>query len=192
MASRRAAHYFACIAFAGVVIWLCSSVFRVNAVTAALVMLLLVLGIATRWGLAEAILTSVACVFGFNYFFLPPVGTLTIADPQNWIALGAFLISAVVASQLSAKAKQRAEEALASRTETERLYRLSRAMLMDETTELVTTALNPIREIFGLSEVAFFDSDSNQVIGSEEGPLSSDRLAESAASNQSFIQGLCA
>jgi K+-sensing histidine kinase KdpD len=58
----------------------------------------------------------------FNFFYLPPVGTLTIATPDNWIALAAFLITAVTAGQLSARAKKRAEEAESGRREIERLY----------------------------------------------------------------------
>ncbi|HMV50814.1 MAG TPA: ATP-binding protein, partial [Blastocatellia bacterium] len=56
------------------------------------------------------------------FFFLPPLYTFTIADPQNWIALAAFLITAVTAGQLSARVKRRAEEAEAGRREIERLY----------------------------------------------------------------------
>jgi len=59
----------------------------------------------------------------FNFFFLPPVGALTIADPQNWTALGAFLITAITVGQLSARARRRAEEAEAKQREIERLYR---------------------------------------------------------------------
>jgi two-component system sensor histidine kinase KdpD len=58
----------------------------------------------------------------FNFLFLPPVGTLTIADPDNWIALAAFLITAITAGQLSASARRRAEEAESGRREIERLY----------------------------------------------------------------------
>ncbi len=49
----------------------------------------------------------------FNFFFLPPVGTFTIADPQNWVALVAFLVTAIVASQLSGRARQREIDARA-------------------------------------------------------------------------------
>ena len=105
-------------------------------------MILLVLATATRWGLAEAIFTSLLCMLGFNFYFLPPIGTFTIAEPQNWVALGAFLISAFVASQLSAKAKTRTEEASARRSEIERLYRLSRAMLLDDSTDIVEVLSN--------------------------------------------------
>src|SRR5947209_17563065 len=91
----------------------------VNATTAALTFLLAVLLIATVWGLAEGVTTSVAAVLAFNFFFLAPVRTFTVEDPQNWVALLAFLITAITASQLSAKAQRRAVEAQRSRRETE-------------------------------------------------------------------------
>jgi K+-sensing histidine kinase KdpD len=96
---------------------------HVNATTVALVLLLVVLLVATGWGSRPAVVASVLGMFCFNFFFLPPVSTLTIAEPDNWIALFAFLATAVVTGQLSARAKRRAEEAEAGRREIERLYR---------------------------------------------------------------------
>ncbi len=183
--ARRYALSAACVAL---LIRICYSAAHVNATTAALSMLVLVLGIATHWGLGEAIFTSIACVLGFNYYFLPPVGKFTIADPQNWVALCAFLISAAIASQLSSRAKTRAEEASARRSEIERLYRLSRAMLMDETTDISRTALLPACEIFGLRQIAFFDADSRQIFGStEDSVLSEAELARVAAANEPAV-----
>src|SRR5262245_38779178 len=77
-------------------------VVHVNATTVALTLLLAILGISTFWGLVEATLASVLAMLGFNFFFLEPVGTLTITDTQNWVAFFAFMITAVTASQLSA------------------------------------------------------------------------------------------
>ncbi len=88
----------------------------------ALALLLIVLFSATSWGSRPALLAALLGVACFNYFFLPPVHTFTIADPQNWVALAAFLITALVAGELSARAKQRAEEAEAGRRKIERLY----------------------------------------------------------------------
>lgn len=83
----------------------------VNPITVALVFLLFILFLATIFGSKPAVSASVLAMLCFNYFFLPPFGTLTIADPQNWIALFAFFVVAITAGQLSAKAKHRAEEA---------------------------------------------------------------------------------
>ena len=94
----------------------------INQTTVALTMLLMVLYVATLWGARPAVFGSLLGVLCLNYFFLPPVGTLTIADPDNWIALAAFLATAITAGQLSARAKRRAEEAETGRREIERLY----------------------------------------------------------------------
>jgi len=95
---------------------------HVNPTTVALVLLLLVLFVATAWGSQPAVLASLLGVACFNFFFLPPFGTFSIAEPENWIAFIAFIITAVTAGQLSARARQRAEEANAARQEIERLY----------------------------------------------------------------------
>ena len=95
---------------------------RFSSTTVALAMLLVVLFAATGWGSRPALVASIFGVLCFNFFFLPPLYTFTIADPQNWIALAAFLITAVTVGQLSARAKHRAEEAEAGRKEIERLY----------------------------------------------------------------------
>jgi two-component system sensor histidine kinase KdpD len=86
---------------------------------------LIALIVAARRGLIESLLTSVAAMLCLNYFFLPRVGSLTIADPQNWVALFAFMVTAVTASQLSASARIRAAEAQARRAEVEQLYQMS-------------------------------------------------------------------
>src|SRR5918911_2009894 len=95
---------------------------HVNAATVSLALLLNVLFIATRWGSLPALFTSILAMLCFNFFFLPPFGTFTIAATDNWVALLAFLVTAVTAGQLSARAKKRAEEAETGRIEIERLY----------------------------------------------------------------------
>ena len=94
----------------------------INSTTVALALLSVVLFVATVWGSRPAIVTSVLAVICLNFFYLPPVGTFRIRDPDNWIALIVFLVTAVTAGELSARAKARAEEADAARREVERLY----------------------------------------------------------------------
>ena len=95
---------------------------HINHTTVALSLLLIVLFVATAWGSKPAVVASLVGVVCFNFFFLPPIGTFAVADPENWIALVAFLITAITAGQLSSRAKQRAEEANSARQEVERLY----------------------------------------------------------------------
>lgn len=125
---------------------------RLSSTTVALALLLLILFIATVWGSKPALLGSALAGFCFNFFFLPPVGTLTIADLQNWVALAAFLVTAVTAGELSARVKRRAEEAEAGRREIERLYvelrdafeRASQAESLRRSEQLKTALLDAV------------------------------------------------
>lgn len=102
---------------------------HVNQTTVALSFLLAILAISAVWGMVVSAFMSVVATVAFNYFFLPPVGTLTIADPQNWVALFAFLVTSITGSQLSSRIREEAEEAHRRRREVERLYRFSRQLL---------------------------------------------------------------
>ncbi len=101
-----------------------------NQTTIALAYLLVVLFVAAWGNLSSAVVTSVAAMLGLNYYFMPPVGTFTIVDPHNWIALVAFLVVGVVASQLATSARDRTREALERRNELSRLYGVSRDVLL--------------------------------------------------------------
>jgi two-component system, OmpR family, sensor histidine kinase KdpD len=101
-----------------------------NATTIALSFLLIVLVVATASRLWVAVATSLAAMLAFNFFFLPPVGTLTIADPHNWVALFAFITVSLVASNLSSMARARMDEAVARRDEMTRLFDVSRDVLL--------------------------------------------------------------
>jgi two-component system, OmpR family, sensor histidine kinase KdpD len=101
-----------------------------NATIAALLLLLVVLATATAARLRVAIAICVAAMLAFNYFLLPPFNTFRIADPQNWVALFVFVVVAIIASQLSAAARQRASEAEARKLEVTRLFDLSRDILL--------------------------------------------------------------
>jgi two-component system sensor histidine kinase KdpD len=96
---------------------------HINSTTVALTLLTVVLFIATGRGAGPAVAASLLGVLCFNFFFLPPLGTFAITAPDNWVALAAFLLTAVTAGQLSARARQRAEEAESGRREIERLYK---------------------------------------------------------------------
>src|SRR5213593_2955812 len=71
----------------------------VNATTAGFAYLIAVLIVAASWGIAESIVASIVATFCLNFFFLPPVGTWAIAEPENWVALFAFLVSALITSE---------------------------------------------------------------------------------------------
>jgi two-component system sensor histidine kinase KdpD len=104
-------------------------VLPVNPTTVALTFLLAILAVSTVWGIAVSVFMSIVAMLAFNYYFLPPIGTLTIADPQNWVALFAFLVVSVLASSLSTRARQKAEDASDRRREIEKLYAFSQGLL---------------------------------------------------------------
>jgi two-component system sensor histidine kinase KdpD len=106
-------------------------VLQVNQTTVALTLLLAILAVSAVWGMAVSVFMSVVAMLVFNYEFLPPIGKLTIADPQNWVALGAFLVTSLVGSQLSARIRKEADEAISRRHEIERLYQFSQKLLSE-------------------------------------------------------------
>ncbi|MFL6415214.1 MAG: ATP-binding protein [Bryobacteraceae bacterium] len=144
---------------------------HVNSATAGFTFLVLILGIATRARLSEAIAASILSVAAYNFFFLPPIGTFTIADPQNWVALLAFLVTAVTASQLSASARDRAEEARARQEELERMYRFSRALMLgEEGLPFAQQVLKQLFQCFDVTEASFYDRAANVIATSAEQP----------------------
>ena len=109
----------------------------------------------------------VAVVWLLNLFFLPPVGKLTIQDPQNWVALVAFLVTAITASQLSARARKRAAEAEARRLEIERLYTLVQSMMLTGSArKTIREFVNRVVQVFGCAAAAFYYRPSDEFLRS--------------------------
>jgi two-component system, OmpR family, sensor histidine kinase KdpD len=128
---------------------------HLNPTTIALAFLLGILGISASWGLRQAVFMSVVATVAFDYFSLPPIGAFTIADPQNWIALFAFLVTAVSVSELSARARRGARTAVERRQELERLYAFSQLLLSsDNPAELLNLIPRYIVESFGIRSAA--------------------------------------
>jgi len=165
----------------------------VNATTVGFAYLLLVLIIASTWGFFEAVLASILATLAYNFFFLPPVGTFTIADPQNWIALFSFLSTSLIASRLSDKAERRAEEAVARRQDLEHLYSFSRSILLIEGEDSLPKQLaQRLAEAFGFDAVLLYDRRADQIFrgGPAEFEGLEDQLREAARHGVSFADPL--
>ena len=135
-----------------------------NPTTVALTFLLTVLIVSTVWGLRVSVFMAVVATLAFNYYFLPPFGTFTIADPQNWVALFAFLVTAVIASQLSARARREALNANERRHDVERLYSFSQKLLTsDNVVELLNLLPRYIVDAFGVKAAAISLPDRGDV-----------------------------
>jgi two-component system sensor histidine kinase KdpD len=105
---------------------------HVNPTTVALTLVLFVLLVAARMSLRYAVAASIVATGCYNFFFLPPIGTFIIADPQNWLTLMAFLATSVIGSRLSQTAREEADQAHARQRELEVLFALSRELLQTE------------------------------------------------------------
>jgi len=182
---------------------------HVNVTTVALALLLAVLFAAIAFGSKPALAASVIGMLCFNFFFLPPYHTLTIADPQNWVALTAFFITAVTVGQLSARAKRRAEEAEAGRVENQRLYdelreafdRASEAeaikrserlksALLDAVTHDIRTPLTSIKASATLLLEDRNETESSAKLSEEEQHAILEVIEHSANRLDRFVEGI--
>lgn len=111
------------VATVGAVVWLLDAVKpNANLTTVALALVVAVTACAASWGSGPALLAALVSGLSFNYFFIPPVHTWNIADPQNWTAFSAFCATALIVGHLFARARQQAEAAENRRIQIERLY----------------------------------------------------------------------
>jgi two-component system sensor histidine kinase KdpD len=135
--------------------------FRLNLATMGFLYLILVIATAMRGGFWFATVASIVSAGCLNYFFVPPTYSFSVSDPANWVALGAFELTALVISRLSNTASQRAAEAIRERREAERLYQISlQIFLLDRTQDPGNILASVIREVFELKAVALFDAMS--------------------------------
>jgi two-component system sensor histidine kinase KdpD len=163
------------VAGVAIITYIASALIPVNATTAGFAYLLYVLIIATAWGFLEAAVTSVAATAAFNFFFFPPVGTFTIADPQNWIALFAFLATSLIASRLSDASKRRELEAIGRQQDLERLYTFGRSILLVDNSEPIAKQLaRRLAETFELTAVVLYEPRSGEIY--RAGPLDFDGM----------------
>src|SRR6266545_4192362 len=98
--------------------------------------LVVILAIATQLGRGPAILASLAAFLIYDWFFTQPYHQLTIRDPDEWISLGLFLVTAIITAELAANERRRAEEA--QRREREAVLLFDALRLMGEPDLAVT------------------------------------------------------
>jgi two-component system, OmpR family, sensor histidine kinase KdpD len=184
-----AARIAAVIGIVAAITLICFRLIPVNATTAGFAYLVAILFIAARWGLTEATVGSLVSVVCFNYFFLPPIRTFTIADPQNWVALIAFLATSITASHFSTQARKRTLEAMDRQREMEKLYALSRSILLIEPSRPVPKQLAmQIAQSFDATAVALYDRDTDEFFraGPEDFADSDGKLRQAAIEGTLF------
>jgi two-component system sensor histidine kinase KdpD len=131
----------------------------VKTTTVVLTYLLAVLISSAVWGLGVSVATSVLAALCVDYYFLPPIGTFNITDTQDWVTLCSFLITAVIGSDLSARARRQAQEAKRQRNEVSRLYELSQRVLSAQNPDDLSNQIpSQIVELFNASSAALYIS----------------------------------
>jgi two-component system sensor histidine kinase KdpD len=135
-----------------------------NATTIGFAYLLAILAASTCLDLRTSLYMCLGAALAYDYYVLPPVGSLNIDDPQDWVALFSFLATALVGTKLAATARRRAEEATSRRLEVERLYSLSQKLL--STVDPLDSIPRHIAESFGFQGAALYHSDRQKAFSS--------------------------
>ena len=148
--------------------WIYFRLIHVNPTTVGFTFLLAILVVSAFWGLSVAIFMAVLATLGYNFFFLPPLFRFVIADPQNWVALIAFLITAIIGSNLSERARRETLQSNQRRREVERLYAFSQQLLVTENVfGLLNNVPSYIVDSFGVTGAAVFLDHKQQTYFSD-------------------------
>jgi two-component system sensor histidine kinase KdpD len=134
-----------------------------NSTTAGMVFLVLVVWFAAEAGIWMALWVALLCALSFDYFFLPPFGTLLIVGIQAWVAMISFLLSCVVVGRVAERARSQARQADERRADLERLYELSQEMMLQgDAAGLIRELPGLIARIFALDGVVLYVRDQDQ------------------------------
>ncbi len=158
---------------------------------ASLIMLYLlgVLPVAVVFGRGPAFLLSVASLLTFDWFFIGPLHTFTIANPAEWLALLLFLLTAAITGQLAAGQRQRAREAEQRQREAVVLYDIVRLMGDPDTDRALLAVAELLRRELALSAVAIAVAYDGFVARAKAGEDSALRLCPSSGTAPARLLG---
>lgn len=129
-----------------------------------LVPVVLAAGYGGFWMATGASLLAVGCL---DFFFTAPLFTLEVTSPFDWMALGAFEFTALVVSRLSHIANRKRAEADAERSNSERLYEISRrVLLLDKSRHPGPLLTSLLLKAFELNAVVLFDAEPPEIYSS--------------------------
>ena len=155
-----------------------------NDTAAGLVFLTIVVGFATRAGLRRSLYVALLCAVSFDYFFLPPVRTMRLSGPQEWVEMLSFMVSCLIVGRLAEKARMQTHKAEQRRADVERLYTLSQEMMLHEdASHFVEDLPRMVERSFALDAVILYVRDKDQFYG---------LLPEAPAATQAGLRALTA
>jgi len=133
--------------------------------TAGMIFLVVVVVTATRAGLFISLYSALLCAVSFDYFFLQPVHTFTLAGPQEWVTILTFAASSLVAGRVAEHARRQKEQAEERREDVERLYHLSQGMILHDDASALTRDLpGLLAKSFALEAVVLYVQDRDQFV----------------------------
>lgn len=141
---------------------ICLRVPHLHRSTVALTMILIIVGLAKKWGWLECLIAAIVAGVGFDYYLLPPRG-LGVATFEDLIDLTAFVVTAIVVGQLVARSKRLRIDAVARKNELERLHKIANAMLCADGPKFSLIQLaNQFVDIFE-TDVALYDRRTGEI-----------------------------
>ena len=160
--SRGILHWFVGTLFVALatilLVWL-----GADSTTAGMVFLVLVVWVSAQAGIRLSFYVTLLCSLSFDYYFLPPVGTLQLTGVQAWVAMILFLLSCVVVGRVAERARRQARQADERRADVERLYELSQEMMLQEDAAgLIRDLPRLIACTFALDGVVLYVRDQDQ------------------------------
>jgi two-component system, OmpR family, sensor histidine kinase KdpD len=160
----------------------CAYIAHVDATVAAIVLLLSVLLAGVYSKRTEALAASITATLCLDYFFIPPIGRVTIADAQGCVILAVFLCVSLVATNRSSQLRKQHDALVAQQIESEKLHALSRAILMSNAGEHLRRLLvNKCMELFGFSESVLFEIATGEFYRSQmDGSISIEDVRRAA------------
>ena len=128
---------------------------RLNTLNVTLLYLIVVTAISLRFGTWPSILSSIAAFLIFDFFFIPPIYTLTIARVDHVLALFVFLGVAILTTQLTIRIRIRTTEALRRGRQTATLYEISSALISEiGLDDMLLAVVERMRQVFGVDTCA--------------------------------------
>jgi len=168
----------------------CAFRLHLNLSTSGSLYFLIVVMVSVIWGFWEASLTSLIAVNCLNYFFVPPVLTWRVSNPQDWVALATFEIAALTVSRLSTRVQGQARAEARQRAQVEKLYELSRRILfLDRRQTIGPQIVSLIQEIFKTDSVAVFDATLARLDATGSKAEDLEQLARRAYFQDSTLEG---
>ncbi|AUG80593.1 sensor histidine kinase [Kitasatospora sp. MMS16-BH015] len=166
---RTAAGFAAGLALPGLLTAVLSqSSHNLNLTTVALIFQLGVVAVALLGGALSALLASLTASLLLNYYFIPPVHTFTIGEPNNVIALAVFAAVALTVSTVVDRAARQTARAARATAEAETLSTLAGSVLRGA--EALPALLEKSRTAFGMRSVALLDRTSGEVLARSDAP----------------------